>query len=135
MYNFLKRNKVKLVYLPLVVYWIIIFILTSLPGKTFADTFVLEDKLKHLIAYTVLTVLLSLTLHFQHKLRKLSEKYVFFTSAFVLLYSTGDELHQIFIPGRSASIWDWTANLIGLIIGLIITQKFIIKNNNKMKLN
>lgn len=135
MYSFLQEHKVSALYLPLVLYWILIFILTSIPTGTFPDIVAVQDKIKHFGAYSVLTILLSLTLHFQQRLKGVSIRYIFFTSVIVLVYSTIDELHQILIPGRSAEILDWLANLFGLIFGLFITKKVIIKDRDQIPRN
>ena len=135
MYRLLEKNKVLFVYIPLAVYWILIFILTTIPQGAFNELFKFSDKIKHFIAYTILTVLLSLSLHFQRKISRLSIKYMFYTSIIVLLYATADELHQLFIPGRSAELLDWLADFFGLLLGLFITKKIIIKDNDAIKVN
>lgn len=33
-----------------------------------------------------------------------------------------DEWHQIFIPGRGADVYDWTADSLGVIAGLVIRR-------------
>ncbi len=35
---------------------------------------------------------------------------------FSLAYAASDEMHQSFVPGREESIWDWTADAIGVLI-------------------
>jgi VanZ family protein len=42
-----------------------------------------------------------------------------------------DELHQLFIPGRSCDILDWTADTAGVIIGVIIMTLLILAVENK----
>lgn len=34
------------------------------------------------------------------------------------LYAASDEFHQHFIPGRTASVWDWLADVLGVILAL-----------------
>lgn len=40
-----------------------------------------------------------------------------------LAYAISDELHQAFVPGRSASIMDVVIDMIGAAVGLGLTQK------------
>jgi VanZ family protein len=35
------------------------------------------------------------------------------------LYGLSDEIHQYFVPGRSADPWDWLADTIGAMLGVI----------------
>jgi hypothetical protein len=64
------------------------------------------DKLAHLAAFGGLAVLLELAL------RPLS--WLFFTMP--LAVSAADEVHQAFLPGRSASVEDWLAGAVGVAI-------------------
>ncbi|MFA6272444.1 MAG: VanZ family protein [Patescibacteria group bacterium] len=40
-----------------------------------------------------------------------------------LLYAFSDELHQLFVPGRSGSLWDAGIDFIGIIIGTVIYDR------------
>lgn len=85
-------------------YWLRFFILKSF----------------HLIEYAILFILWFIAL------RKIN--YSFLIS---YLYSFTDELHQYFIPGRTAKLRDTLFDLAGIIIGLLIikylSKKFILK--------
>jgi len=35
---------------------------------------------------------------------------------FVALYGASDEIHQMFVPGRDADVWDWCADVTGAIL-------------------
>ena len=60
-------------------------------------------------------------------------KYSFFMSIlFSFLYACTDELHQIFVPGRSAQFRDILIDTLGASFGIIITY-LIIKLFNKIK--
>lgn len=125
LYNFLKQYKVLLVYLPLTIYWVIIFIATSLPTIEFPNLFNMQDKLEHFTAYFILAIFVVFTLHFQEK-RLFLKKRLIITSIIILsLYAAIDEIHQILIPGRVADIYDWTADVIGGIFGILFSFKII----------
>ena len=125
MLKLIYKHKLYFLYIPLAIHWISIFILTSLPDKDL-PSFELHDKWKHFIAYFVLSFFLTLTLRVQNRFKKAKLNFTLYTLLITLIYSTFDEIHQAFIPGRSAEILDWIANLIGLILGLY-TAKFILK--------
>jgi VanZ family protein len=125
-YNLLKNNKVYLVYIPLVIYWILLFVLTSLPSGSAPDMIKVSDKLKHFGAYGLLAFLLSLTIHFQEKSKFLKQKNFLITVGIIALYALIDEIHQAFIPGRNSEFWDWFADILGALFGIVIT-KFLIK--------
>jgi len=50
----------------------------------------------------------------------------------LVLYAVCTELIQIFIPGRTFNPWDFIYNVLGLLIGVIVVNKIIIK---KLRIN
>ena len=129
LYNTLKENKVYLVYTPLVVYWIILFVLTTTPTDVIPHLFRKQDKLEHLVAYFLLAVLLSLAMHFQKRNKSFSEHALLITLILILTYGAIDELHQTFIPGRFADIIDWMADATGGCLGIALSYYFLKKGS------
>lgn len=125
LYNILKANRRKYVYLPLGIYWLILFTLTSLPSTSFADALRFSDKIKHFVAYLVLSLLLTLALHFQKRWKQLSERSSLASIVLISIYGALDEIHQIFIPNRGAEFLDWVADLGGAVVGSLIIFYFI----------
>lgn len=124
MFKFLERNKKYLIYIPLVLYWIVLFIATTLPGNDVPSIGV-SDKIEHFSAYAVLSVLLCFTYLFQRKFRLLYSRPFLMTILTVTVYGALDELHQLLIPGRSCDIFDLMADVIGASLGLLFV--FLIK--------
>lgn len=126
MYNLLKKHKVSLVYLPLSLYWLVLFILTSLPASRLPDAKI-NDKVEHYIAFAVLAVLLSLTFQFQEKIRILAKQSYLFCIILIAIYGLLDELHQMYVPGRYCDVKDWIADVLGGLagIGLVFLLKKI----------
>lgn len=124
LFNYLERNKVVLIYLPLVFYWIILFTLTTLPTESVPSVGV-SDKVEHLLAYFVLSILLYLTLLFQKKSVLLKNYAMLFTLLIVFTYGVLDEVHQLMIPGRSCELLDFLADVLGGIIGIIVIKILI----------
>lgn len=112
-----------LINLPLLVHWLTIFTLTSLPAESLPSVS-LGDKIEHLIAYLVLGFFLYFNILFQNNWSLLKRN--IFLSAFLiaLLYGAFDELHQLLIPGRSAEFIDWIADVTGAIIGVTLAHTF-----------
>lgn len=135
MYNYLKENRKKVLLIPLIIYWIIILIGTTIPADAFVDVVELSDKVEHFVAYFGLAVLLGLNLYFQEKWKKISLYYIVTTLVICLTYGVLDELHQLFVPNRMAEFWDWVADSLGTITGLFVTSIFlqkIIKNKKSI---
>lgn len=134
LYNTFQSNPFLYVFLPLSIYWIFLFVLTTIPTDAIPQIFTSQDKIEHLIAYFILSYLLLLSLHFQRKFQKLSQKPLIFALVFLIIYATVDEVHQIFVPGRFCDIYDWSADVLGGVIGLILSNIFIQRNIREKKL-
>lgn len=131
-YNFIR-------YIPSVVWMGIIFYLSHQPASESAETsrglvdFALNivpvptdyeiiihtiiRKLAHFIAYTILGILI----YFAYR----GKQAVLFTLIVCLLFAISDEIHQLFIPGRSGEIRDVLIDVSGAVFGLIIVKLFI----------
>ncbi|NNG27004.1 MAG: VanZ family protein, partial [Ignavibacteriaceae bacterium] len=97
MFSYLKKNKTTLVYIPLVVYWIVLFVATSIPAQS-VPSFGVSDKLNHFFAYLILAVLLYLTFSFQERSMFAKRNAGLLTIAIAICYGILDELHQMLVP-------------------------------------
>lgn len=132
MFKYLEKHKLWLVYIPLIVYWIILFTATTLPGPQLPDIHI-GDKIEHFSAFFILAVLLNLTLIFQKKSYFLFKYAKLVTIIICFLYGAIDELHQMIIPGRYADIRDWLADSTGVLIGVLILNFVKFLFNYKVK--
>lgn len=114
----MEKHKVWFIYVPLVLYWIVLLTLTTLPSQRLPSVNV-SDKIEHLLAFTVLAIMLCFTYSFQRKYEMLRQKPFLFTFLTVVFYGALDELHQA-IPalGRSCDIFDLMADTTGAVIGI-----------------
>lgn len=72
-------------------------------------------KLAHFCEFGLLSVLCFI--HFNFYARK---KAVFLSAAFSILYAISDEIHQLFVEGRSAQVSDVLIDSSGAIIGSVV---------------
>jgi len=124
LFEYLEKRKVWLVYIPLVIYWLVLFVATTLPSERL-PSIGFSDKINHFFAYFILAVLVNLTLIYQRKSRFLFEKAQIATIVICLFYGAVDELHQMLVPGRFAETWDWVADALGASAGVLIVYFLI----------
>jgi len=127
LFKFLEKNKKLLVYAPLVVYWLILFVATTLPAASM-PSFGVVDKVNHLSAYFILAILLFLTLLFQQKIPFAKNRVAAYALIICSLYGMLDEVHQIFIPGRSAEFLDFLADACGALLGVLLMNYLVKKS-------
>ncbi len=81
---------------------------------------VAPDKVAHIGAYAVL-VLLTFRISYGRRLPILSRAPVCFAVIFALACGVAGEVHQAYVPGRMASMWDLVADAIGAFgMGLVL---------------
>ncbi len=131
MIDYLEKNKTLLVYTPLIIYWITLFVATSIPAES-VPSFGVGDKFNHFFGYLLLAVLLYLTFTIQVKSTFLKSFSAFTAVAVSSFYGVFDEIHQMYIPGRSAEFLDWLADAAGAICGVLIISVIIKKFSNKV---
>ncbi len=102
-------------------------------------TFIIESfevilrKCAHMFAYFVLA---SLSLCFFFTFKKLSALYgSLLSSAFTLVYALSDEIHQLYVEGRSGSLFDVMIDMIGALIGIafVLIVAFWVSKAKKKK--
>lgn len=119
-----KSPKIYL-YIPLGLYWVVLFLATTLPTTAMPQLFNAQDKLEHFAAYFLLGIGITISLFIQKKLKKLSQNVVLYSLLFLALYAGIDELHQQLIPGRFCDLYDWIADVIGGSLGVFLGLLFI----------
>jgi len=88
----------------------------------------LLDKLDHVIEYAVLGMLLYLCFHLTSlryqwipfELETMHQKKSISSFLVGFLYGVSDELHQEFVPGRTANPLDVVADAIGIVLGVML---------------
>ena len=106
----------------LILWWIAMFTVTSIPGSSLPEVDVVNfDKLVHVFIYGILAFLLTVAFT---KRGIVGLKRSIFVILIGLAYSVFDEWHQPFV-GRTCSILDIIANFIG--IGLVTLVSLFVK--------
>ena len=106
---------------PLITYCILIFLQSSFPSIESVPELPYSDKLLHFFAYAVLGALFLRaykTLRMGNNLKLL----IILSALSSSLYGISDEIHQYFVPFRSAEWMDIFADIIGSAFGVFIYQ-------------
>ena len=109
----------------LAILWaLFILALTALPGEDFPDldfwSLLTFDKAAHMFVFTVLVLQLIVGFIKQYRFRQLRYKAVKVAFSIGIIYGALTELLQEFIfTDRNADIWDFVANFIGCILGVV----------------
>jgi VanZ family protein len=114
----LSRLSIKY-WLAVFLYAALIFYLSSIPAYQIPQNLPLSDYFLHMVEYLPFGFLVFKAIKKTNT--TLSVKKVFIASLLtVILYAISDELHQLFVPGRCASVWDFASDAIGALIGMRI---------------
>ena len=112
-------------WLPVVIWCLVIFILSSIPTlpapKIIWWDFILK-KTAHVIEYAILYFLVyrALSRNFSRSKKLL---FTFYSLLFTLVYAFSDEYHQSFVPGRHPKLMD-----IGFdSLGMLFSHRFFLK--------
>lgn len=117
-------------WLPVFLYAALIFIISSLSEIGFmVPVFVLhfdpETFTMHLLEYIPFGFLLGRAVYRTEGLKKFQK--IYFPTLLGVFYGLTDEIHQYYVPGRTASPYDALADSIGVLIGvgLFISMGYI----------
>jgi len=106
-------------WVPVVIYAIFIFSVSAVPGKNIPDLFPKQDILFHAVEYAIFAFLVSRAVKEYYPNQK-SGRRLFWVFAVVIAYAALDEIHQLFVPYRTASMFDVVIDGAGCLIGSII---------------
>jgi VanZ family protein len=107
------------VYFLLLVGWVLVtFVLTSIPSPDIKIRVRHADKMAHLSAYAVMGFLCA---RWRRERGDSQGRVALYALGFVALVGAVDEIHQLWIPGRSAEFADWLADVAGGAIGIALS--------------
>lgn len=105
---------------PSIVWAAILFALSSIPGRVYPRvSFTFADKVVHVAVYAVLAWLCARSLHGPAR-GPFAWRVALTAIALAIAYGVTDEVHQIFVPGRSADPRDVVADAVGAVLGVAV---------------
>ncbi len=113
------KRKQALWWVLLVLYAATIFALSSFPLKEGKPLVPIPhgDKLLHFLEFFCFFILSWKALPNRDRM--------FYALLITGIYAGSDELHQLFVPMRAASIFDWFADFTGGVVGMIVVWFFV----------
>jgi len=94
-------------------------ITTSHQSIAVPTPFTLADKVYHFIVYAIYGWTLVLALRTWH----LTDRQCFVIALMVgVIFAAIDEVHQAFVPGRTADVLDWIADSVGILSAVFLTM-------------
>ena len=129
--NDLRKLKKFLIYwFPIILYCLLIFIQSSYPSIEHTPEWPNFDKVLHCVAYAILGALFLRA--FKTSRIKNHVRLILILSVLLsFLYGISDEIHQHFVPSRSADIMDVLADMIGGFMGVYLYQAITAKTSSK----
>ena len=131
----MPKKRIILSWLPALVFMGVLFYCSSIPGdKIHLPDFRFSDKVAHFFAYSCLGWLLTLRKVLRGSLGSKLESGKpivaeqrrskdMLGQVVGILYGVSDEFHQIFVPLRDASVFDWSADALGVCAGSWLCRK------------
>ncbi len=112
--------------LPVYLWAAIIFVESSIPGHKIPQTPFGTDKVVHAGIFFILCWLVNRALKHQ-TVELVSKMSLFLAIVVTILYGFADEFHQLYVPGRSADIFDMAADALGgfLFIVFVVVHQFV----------
>jgi VanZ family protein len=105
---------------------LIIFVQSSLPAIELPPVDIIgTDKLIHIGVYGLLAALCYISLIHISKRIIFNEYPYSWAAVIVSVYGATDEIHQHFVPFRSAEVLDWLSNVIGVILALVLIKYYL----------
>jgi VanZ family protein len=105
-----------------------IFIQSSFPSVSLPDVeYISVDKVIHMGVFGLLTALCYISLVHLRRENIFSDSPLKWSLIFGILYGASDEIHQFYVPNRSAEVHDWAADVLGVIIACLIINYFLRK--------
>ena len=124
-----KYNLILFYWLPVFIYCLLIFIQSSYPSPIHAPDLPHTDKLVHFLGYGLLGILFFRAFG---TLRFNSGVVTRLSIVSSTIYGLSDEIHQYYVPFRSADITDLLADALGSFCGVFFYHLFMVKHRDRL---
>jgi VanZ family protein len=105
-----------------------IFIQSSFPAIEIPKTEIIAlDKIIHIGIYGLLAALCYISLIHVEKDNFLSRRPFIWSAVITIIYGLSDEIHQHYVPNRSAEVQDWLADVIGILLMMLLINYYFKK--------
>ena len=119
-----RLHKFFIYWFPIIIYCVLIFIQSSYPSIKNVPELPYLDKVLHFVAYALLGALFLRA--FKTSRIKNNVRLVFILSVLLsFFYGISDEIHQYFVPYRTADLMDVLADMFGSLMGVYIYQAIV----------
>lgn len=119
---------------PFILWLVIIFVQSSLPAIELPPVDIIgADKLIHLGVFGLLAALCYISLIHITKNNTFSQNPLTWSVVITAVYGASDEIHQYFVPNRSAEVLDWIADLLGILIMAFLISHYLQKKYRLFK--
>ncbi|OGP59587.1 MAG: hypothetical protein A2V65_02065, partial [Deltaproteobacteria bacterium RBG_13_49_15] len=112
-----KKRNLLYYWMPVLMYCLLIFIQSSRPAPEQMPIFPLSDKLIHFLIFAPLGVLFYRAFG---TLKSPTWVAIILSVSASALYGVSDEIHQVFVPSRTAELSDALADALGSLFGVIL---------------
>jgi len=116
-----NKNIIMVLVLMIAVWLSLLFIESSGPASELLSALPELDKVAHFFAFGILGLLLcALSFNLDHKV-----KIPIFSMPLLIVCSSGglEEIYQMTVPGRTASIADFSADVLGAVFAIILANR------------
>lgn len=121
------RPALRYLFLAMAIGWAVaIYILSSQPGLDVPPLFFGQDKLLHALVFGILGFLVAGAL--LPAAQKIRRRHILMAVGLVAAYGMLDEIHQYFVPGRMADVFDVLADVGGGILGIWLFTRAVYKS-------
>jgi len=114
-----KLQKITIYWFPVLIYCLLIYVQSSHPAPKILPNYPFMDKLLHFVCYALLGALFLRafnTTPIKHHLKLVLILSVLLSA----LYGISDEIHQSFVPFRTADVLDALSDILGSIAGVYL---------------
>lgn len=119
----------------LIAWMSVIFYLSSIEGRggNYEPPlwYVLERKSAHVFEYLILSMLVMYFTSLYEQIKRKKRIWIASVLVFCIGYAISDEIHQLFVEGRSGRVFDVGVDTLGILAGIIFFQKYVQKKSSQ----